>query len=81
MHFPVVFSLKVVGALDANLESIIATVMEKYAVDKEHLRMSERLSSGGKYKAYTVTFMAKSQEQLDNIYRDLSSDPKVMWVL
>lgn len=81
MHFPVVFSLKVVGTVEANLESIIVPVMQKNDVDVEHVRLSARLSRGGNYTAFTVTFMAKSQEQLDNIYRELSGNPAVIIVL
>ena len=81
MHFPVVFSLKVVGTITANLEAIIVPVMQKNDVDIDHLRLSARLSSGGNYTSFTVTFMAKSQEQLDNIYRELSGDPNIIIVL
>lgn len=81
MHFPVVFSLKVVGTVEANLEAIIVPVLRKNKVDIDHTRMSVRLSRGGKYTAFTVTFMAKNQEQLDNIYRALSSHPDVIIVL
>lgn len=81
MHFPVVFSLKVVGTVAANLESIIVPVMQKNEVDIEHLRMSARLSRNGNYTAFTVTFMAKNQEQLDNIYRELSGNPDIIIVL
>jgi|JI10StandDraft_1071094.scaffolds.fasta_scaffold765932_1 putative lipoic acid-binding regulatory protein len=81
MHFPVVFSLKVVAAVDVDLESIIKPVMQKNDVDAEHLRLSKRSSSNGKYNSYTVTFMAKSQEQLDNIYRELSGNPEIVFVL
>ncbi|HSX21055.1 MAG TPA: DUF493 domain-containing protein [Gammaproteobacteria bacterium] len=81
MHFPVVFSLKVVGTVAANLEAIIVPVMQKNNVDLEHMRMSARLSANGNYTSFTVTFMAKSQQQLDDIYRALSSDPAVIIVL
>lgn len=81
MHFPVVFSMKVVGTVDANLESIIVPALKNNAVDIEHVRMSARLSREGKYTAFTVTFMATSQDQLDNIYREISGNPAVIIVL
>lgn len=81
MHFPVVFSLKVVGTVEANLESLIVPVMQKNHVDVEKMRMSARLSRNGKYTSFTVTFMAKNQEQLDDIYRELSGNPAVIIVL
>lgn len=81
MHFPVVFSMKVVGQVDANLEAIIAPALQTNGVDIEHVRMSARLSREGKYTAFTVTFMAKSQEQLDSIYKEISGNPAVIIVL
>jgi putative lipoic acid-binding regulatory protein len=81
MHFPVIFSLKIIGAVDANLEAIIVPVLNKHNVDNEHLRLSAKLSSEGKYTSFTATFMAESQEQLDNIYRELSGHPQIIMVL
>ena len=40
-----------------------------------------RLSSGGKYLAVTVTFVAESREQLDALYRELSAHPRVVMLL
>lgn len=81
MHFPIVFSLKVVGEVDSNLESIIVAALQKNEIDIEHVRISARLSKAGKYTSLTATFMAMSQEQLDNIYREISGNPKVIIVL
>ncbi len=81
MHFPIVFNLKVVGTVEANLESIIVPVMQTSEIDIEKMRLSARLSRNGKYTSFTVTFMAKSQGQLDDIYRELSSHPDIIIVL
>ena len=81
MHFPVVFSLKVVGTVEAKLEPIILSALKKHKVDTKHTRISERFSTGWKYVSFTVTFMAKSQAQLDDIYRELSSNPLVIIVI
>jgi len=81
MNFPNKFSLKVVGTVEANLESIIVPVISKNNVDIERLEMTSKLSSTGKYTSFTSTFLAESQEQLDNIYRELSSNPQIIMVL
>ena len=44
-------------------------------------KMEMRPSSQGKYLALTVTVRATSREQLDNLYRALSSHPMVKVVL
>jgi putative lipoic acid-binding regulatory protein len=81
MIFPSKFSLKVVGTVEANLEAIIVPVIRKHKVDIERCRLSARLSKGGKYTSFTATFTADSQEQLDNIYRELSANPQIIMVL
>jgi hypothetical protein len=44
-------------------------------------RLETRESSGGKYLGLTFTVRATSQEQLDELYRTLSSHPMVKVVL
>jgi putative lipoic acid-binding regulatory protein len=44
-------------------------------------RMSRRSSSAGKYLGLTLTVKATSREQLDELYRTLSTHPMVKVVL
>jgi len=44
-------------------------------------RLSQRTSSGGKYLGLTITIKATSREQLDELYRTLSTHPMVKVVL
>jgi uncharacterized protein len=44
-------------------------------------QLETRASSGGRYTGLTVTVLATDREQLDNIYRALSSHPMVKMVL
>ena len=44
-------------------------------------KMELRPSSKGTYLSLTVTVRATSREQLDNLYRALSSHPMVKYVL
>jgi putative lipoic acid-binding regulatory protein len=81
MDFPCIFNLKVIGAMNANLESIIMPAMVKNNIEAEKVRISSKASKGGKYTSFTVTFAAQNQEQLDNIYREISGHPDVIIVL
>lgn len=81
MEFPTEFSIKVVGALDSDLETLIVTTVRQNNIDIERTKITSRQSSGGKYTSFTATFTVESQEQLDNIYRVLSSNDKVLMVL
>lgn len=44
-------------------------------------RLSQRASSAGKYLGLTLTVKATSREQLDELYRTLSTHPLVKVVL
>ncbi len=81
MEFPTEFSIKVVGAAASDLEAIIVAVVRENQVDIECTKITSRQSSGGKFTSYTVTFEATGQEQLDNIYRALSSNELVLMAL
>jgi putative lipoic acid-binding regulatory protein len=43
--------------------------------------VSTRDSGGGKFTALTVTVTATSQQQLDDLYRELSRTPAVLMAL
>jgi putative lipoic acid-binding regulatory protein len=75
------FPIKVMGAVESNLEAIVIPILRKNKVDIERAQIEEKLSKGGKYNSITVTFIAESKEQLDEIYRELSANPLVLMVL
>ncbi len=80
-EFPCSFPIKAMG-LDA--EGFPAHVMELVAasagpIDHEDVRI--RPSRGGRYVSVTVTFQAKSRNQLDEIYRRLTSSQRILVVL
>ena len=81
MNFPCEFTIKVVGTVEANLEAIIVPVLRKNNVDIERTKISSRLSKEGKYSSFSIILEAQSQEQLDNIYRELSGNPNVLFAL
>lgn len=81
MDFPTKFSMKVVGAAEANLESIIVAAIRNNNIEIETTTIVPKDSSAGKYTSFTVTFNVDSQEQLDNVYRELSGNPQIIMVL
>jgi len=81
MIFPCEFVLKIMGKVDAKLELAIVPTLERNIADMTKVEITSRMSKGGKFTAVTVTFMADSQEQLDNIYRELTARPDVLMVL
>lgn len=69
------------GESQANLEEEIAPIIHKHVPDLKDIPISTRASAHGKYKSITYTFTAENQEQLDNIYREVTALPIVLMVL
>jgi hypothetical protein len=75
--FPIkVMRLKVEGYLEA-----MSHVVRQFDPDWTEDRLETRESAGGKYLSLTFTVRATSREQLDELYRTLSSHPMAKVVL
>ena len=72
LQFPCSFPIKVMGRDQAGFRETAIAIVEKHAgaVDAEAIRVAP--SRNGKFVSVTITIDAQSQEQLDNIYRDLT---------
>jgi putative lipoic acid-binding regulatory protein len=81
LKFPTAFPIKVMGLTRDGFAQAIVTVVRKHAPDFEPSTVEMRASSHGKYLSLTCTVNATSREQLDDLYRDLSSHPMVSMVL
>ncbi|MBV8659898.1 MAG: DUF493 domain-containing protein [Burkholderiales bacterium] len=81
IEFPLRFPIKVMGEMQDTFSQTIFDVVRGHAPDITETDIELRASSGGKYVSVTVTINAVSQEQLDNLYRELTSHPLVKYVL
>ena len=81
IEYPSLVPIKVMGAnVDGYTEAVL-DVARRFDPLLDDSRIETRLSSGNKYLALTVTVTATSREQLDELYRALSSHPMVKVVL
>ena len=55
--------------------------MLKYVPHLAENALQTRLSKNGKYLALSITVHVNSKEQLDDIYRELSSSPHIIMAL
>jgi uncharacterized protein len=81
IDYPSPFPIKVMGA---NVEGFVHAVTEiarRFDPAFDAATVELRPSSGAKYLGVTVTVMATSREQLDELYRTLSTHPMVRVVL
>ena len=81
LKFPTEFPIKVMGRTQDDFAQTIVGIVQKHAPDFDPASMEMRASSAGKYLSLTCTVNATSRDQLDNLYRELSSHPMVAMVL
>ncbi|WP_035383102.1 DUF493 domain-containing protein [Ferriphaselus sp. R-1] len=80
-EFPCDFPLKVFGHAQPGFAQAIAEVVQRHAPEFDAATIEMRSSSGAKYLSLTCTFRAESREQLDALYRELTSHPMVKMAL
>ena len=81
IEYPSDFPIKIMGAMQHQFAQTMVELVILHDPDFHAGKMEMRPSSGGNYLALTVTVRATSREQLDNLYRALSSHPMVKVVL
>ena len=81
LTFPTPFPIKVMGRREDGYAQAILDVVMRHAPDFDASTLEMRPSRTGKYLSLTVTINARSREQLDSLYRDLSGHPMVTMVL
>ena len=81
IEYPSLFPIKVMGAnVDGFADAVIA-VAQRFDPLLDPAEVESRLSKAGNNRSLTVTITATSREQLDELYRTLSTHPMVKVVL
>jgi uncharacterized protein len=81
IEYPSAFPIKVMGAqVDGFVEAIVS-VARQFDPGFDESTLETRPSRGGNYLGVTITVTATSREQLDELYRTLSTHPMVKIVL
>lgn len=80
-EFPCDFPLKVMGRRTDDFRSLVLGIVQKHAGEIDASLIEERPSKDGNYLGITCTLRAQSKEQLDTLYRELTSCEKVLIVL
>ncbi len=81
IEYPCDFPIKIMGAMQESFADTMVDVVTRHDPDFHAGKMEMRPSTKGNYLSLTVTVRATSREQLDNLYRALSSHPMVKIVL
>ncbi len=81
IEYPSRFPIKVIGLQTPGFAQAMAAVARNFDPGFDQATMEHRPSSAGKYLGITITITATSREQLDELYRTLSTHPMVKFVL
>jgi putative lipoic acid-binding regulatory protein len=81
IEYPCRFPVKVMGAKVDGLVHAVTIIARQFDPDFDAATIELRESRGGNYLGVTITINATSREQLDELYRTLSTHPMVKVVL
>ncbi|NBW54071.1 MAG: DUF493 family protein [Betaproteobacteria bacterium] len=81
IEYPCDFPIKVMGEQVEGFVEAMLLIVRHFDPEWDDSRLSQRTSSAGKYLGLTLTVKATSREQLDELYRTLSTHPLVKVVL
>jgi putative lipoic acid-binding regulatory protein len=81
IEYPSAFPIKVMGAHVAGFTEAVVAVARQFDPGFDAATVESRPSKGGNYLGLTITITATSREQLDELYRTLSTHPMVKVVL
>ena len=81
IEFPCDFPIKMMGRDTPEFRLMARTLIEKHVGPVADGQIQVNLSGKGNFVSVTVTITATSQQQLDDIYRDVSGNDDVLMAL
>ena len=81
IEYPSQFPIKVMGLNVTGFVHAMTSIAERFDPAFDAATVELRASKGDKYLGVTLTVTATSREQLDELYRTLSTHPMVKMVL
>ena len=81
IEYPSQFPIKVMGLKVDGMVAAVTHIAQQFDPAFDAAPIALRESKGGKYLGVTITITATSREQLDELYRTLSTHPMVKVVL
>lgn len=81
IEYPSQFPIKVMGANVDGFAEAVVNIARQFDTGFDAASVQTRPSKAGNYLGVTITITATSREQLDELYRTLSTHPMVKVVL
>lgn len=81
LEFPCQFPIKIMGRDHADFHTAARNIVSRHAGDINDGAIRRAASNKGNFVSVTITINAVSQQQLDNIYEDLSEHQEILVAL
>lgn len=81
LEFPCSFPIKMMGRNTAEFRDTVRVLVERHTGPMNDEAIQDAVSRNGNFVSITITVIALSQQQLDDIYRDVSSHDDVLMAL
>ena len=81
LEFPCDFPIKIMGRESSEFQDLARSLVEKHTGPLADAAVLNSLSRNGNFVSVTITVVATSQQQLDDIYNDLTSNDAVLMAL
>ena len=81
MSFPCELPIKVFGRNEGDFREVAVAIVSSHFDTFERQNVREQLSREGRFVSLTISVVAESREQLDGLYRELTSHQSVLMVL
>ena len=75
------FPIKIMGRESAEFRALTRTLVEKHTGPLADDAIHSSLSRNGAFVSVTITVNAQSQQQLDDIYREVTSNDDILIAL
>lgn len=81
LEYPIQFPLKVIGRDEEDFEAFVIEIVRNHVPELLEENILSRLSTQNNYRSVSFEFIAQSREQVDALYAELSSHPRVLMIL
>ena len=81
LEFPCIFPIKMMGHANDEFRDIAVRLVEQHVGKVQEDAVQTSKSRNGNFLSVTVTINAQNQDQLDNIYNDLSNHEDILVAL
>lgn len=81
LDFPCDFPIKMMGRDQPQFREAAVALVEQHAGEICSDAIRTALSRNGRFLSITITIQAKNQQQLDDIYRDLTAHEEILVAL